>query len=490
MQTPIRQTAALPSFAVSAVILGLCFLGLAGLILRNVELFFSCLTLSIAVKYSVNQLFNRSGFLRIFVIAVMASTVMCWCVGFQGYLYILSLSPSLYVSDTSHTVLSSILSMLAVIALIVGCELTLKILRPSNKTSFFMGTRDAAVLPYIIASGVLFAVYQILFFGTGGISSRWETGNSLPVGSAAYFLGGARSISFIFFAFLGYSLKANLFSRWNLLVYAGVIGTAFIMGLTGGRTYALEPLALVGVGALFSEIGPLKYLKLALLSLPLIPLVIVVIGQARGLADFSSSGMGQRAVLMKEVATKGSSIGNEYDSSSYVIFSRMFEPSAQVVIDAVANSGKRVGFMNFERLQYLFVPKFIMPEKRNLNDGNERLVLDYGFYDSDFTANPITLIADAYERGGPLFVTAYHFVLGAVLSALAFVISKLKSKLLQMAVFVSLARGLITLYSDSVLGSFHILLYATARDFIMLVVCFAIIRIAIRTFSWNASQLT
>jgi hypothetical protein len=483
MKNAKQDARASPPLGLEVVILCLLAFGLAGLIVRRVELFFSCITLAIAFRYSAMQLFRKSGTSRIFVVAVIASTVMCWCVGLQGYLYILSLSPSLYVSETSHTVLSAVLSLTAVVALILGCEFTHKVLNYSGRVVFFSGIKNSEILPYIIAFGILFVVYQIIFFATGGISSRWETGNRLPAGSVAYFLGGAKCLTFPFFAFLGCSLKSNLFSRWNILVYLIVLVIAFILGLTGGRTYALEPLALASVGALFSEIGPRKYLKLALIGAPLIPVIMVVVGQARGVADFSSSGLGQRALLMKEVATKGGSLGNEYDSSSYVIFSRIFEPSAQVVIDAVANSGRRVGFMNFERLQYLFVPKFIMPEKRNLSDGNERLVLDYGYYDSDFTANPLTLIADSYERGGVLFVSIYHLLLGAVLGALAWVVSRARFGLFQLALFVSLSRGLITLYSESVLGSFHVILYGAVRDFIILSVAFSVIHFAARSFS-------
>jgi hypothetical protein len=244
---------------------------------------------------------------------------------------------------------------------------------------------------------------------------------------------------------------------------------AGILGLTGGRTLALEPIVVTLAGAIFSELSWRKILGLGLVAVPLVAFLVIFLGMARGTDAFVNGGSIKDKVKATSSAVQhGTDFGDEYDDPMFNLFGRLYEPAGQTVIDHVTESGKRVYFLHAERLLYVLVPRFLYPQKAALNDGNERLVTDYGFIESEFTSAPMTLIADAYERFGDIGVAIFHLLAGVLLAYIGKWVCRIKSTLLVLILIGCFARSALLLYPESNLGFFNILVYSFLRDLLLI----------------------
>lgn len=157
----------------------------------------------------------------------------------------------------------------------------------------------------------------------------------------------------------------------------------------------------------------------------------------------------------------------------YVVFSRIFEPSAQVVIDDDTDSDMHWGFANFDRLMFVFVPKFAYPAKPPVNDSEERLINFHGIYFDNFTANPLTFLADAYERFGFAGVIGFHIGAGIILVFVGKLVLMARSQLLAVLLLVSFARTTENLYVSSVLEFIVAVTYGFLRDTVVIICIFA-----------------
>jgi hypothetical protein len=199
-------------------------------------------------------------------------------------------------------------------------------------------------------------------------------------------------------------------------------------------------------------------------------LFVVVIGIARG--QFGKESMEGRARGMSEAAQGVSSERDETLQPMVVLFERLFEESAQVVIDQTEHTGHFVGFEGVEALAYVFVPRFIAPDKPTIDDANVILERDFG-YQLWETRVPLTLIGDAYRRGGPIWVLVTGLIAGVVLRVLARVV--LVSVGLDFGV---MALALCTMicfraYTESVFSFASLIVYMCAKQ-IILVFLFAV----------------
>jgi hypothetical protein len=399
--------------------------------------------------------------------AFMLGYVISWCAGFLGFRYILVYKG--YDSILSmHTVVTSGLVLVAVAASVLGGWVVL-VLSTRPVRVLEINFSRPKLLGLLGAFGLFFIVHQVLSFVLMGTSGRWDHGNVNTVGSDSYLLVGTNTMVFPFYVLLGLSLQRRLLTPWNGIVLAILVGIVGLLGLTGGRTVALEPIVVVLGGAFFSELSWRKILGLFVLAVPIVVGIVIFLGMARGTDAFVNGGsVKEKVAATSNVMKQGTDFGNEYDDPMYNLFSRLFEPAAQTVIDNVSQTGKRVYLLNGERLFFVLVPRFIDPQKKVLNDGNERLVTDYGFPESDFTASPITLIADAYERFGFGGVAAFHLMAGALLAYLGQWVCRPRSTLFVLILVVCFARSALLLYPESNLGFFNIVIYSFARDLILI----------------------
>jgi len=144
------------------------------------------------------------------------------------------------------------------------------------------------------------------------------------------------------------------------------------------------------------------------------------------------------------------------------------------VIDAVRNGKEHSGWINCDRLIWLFVPKYLHPEKLPLDDGDERLVRYFGQSSNEFSSSPITLVADAYDRFGVMGVFGSHLFFGFCLIALGRLVLLFRHPLLVIILVACFARLSLRLYPQSVLGFFQATFYAFGRDTIIICVMFLV----------------
>jgi uncharacterized membrane protein len=310
-------------------------------------------------------------------------------------------------------------------------------------------------------------LFQAIYLHVLGFNARWEVGNSNEVGSGSYLVAGLKLIAYPFYALLGLSLKPRLACVWNIavaMIIAAIVGT---LALTGGRSAALEPIIVVFVGATFSMLPWRHVFLLVIASVPLVFFLVIIVGNVRDAAQFNRGGIEEKVSAITTIAKEGRNKGDQYDSPLFVIFSRLYEPSAQTVIDKVTETGNYVGFINVDRLLFVFVPQFAYPEKKPLDDSNERLV-EYGYIATDHTSTPLTLLADSYERFGVVGVAFFHVLAGALLCCAGILILRIRERILALILLICCARAALLMYPVSSLGFFHMLLYALMRDIVVI----------------------
>jgi hypothetical protein len=457
-----------------AIVLGLllpagCFLGgmqELGVSICSIEV------VSLFVFWMVRRCHLTVGLL---LISFLVGYLLSWCVGFLGYCYILPWRG--FDSDIfgRHFMMTSILVLLACGSTCLGGWTAIKLTKPVRNRLIFEGFSTHQLRPQWAAFGVVFFIYQILFFSILGFNARWEIGNSLAVGSNAYWVAGFRSPMIAFYALLGCSLKPPLRSTSNLIVGGIILVCTCLNSLSGGREVALEPFVACLMGALFSPIGWRLLAKIFMLALPLFVALLIVLGWSRNEASgFAGGSVADKIAAFSQTAHKGSIDISAENDPAFQFFSRLFESSGQIVIDDDIESNARVGWLNFDRLPFLFVPQFMYPAKIPVQDGTERLIMDHGFRDDSFSSSPFTFLADTYERFGIKGVIGFHFAAGMILLFMGRLVLATRWQLLGVLLLVCFAKAALRLYPLSVLEFINAIFYGFLRDTVVIACIFVV----------------
>jgi hypothetical protein len=407
-------------------------------------------------------------------IAFLVGYFLSWCVGFLGCRYVLPWRGLGSDLVGRHPVVTAILVLLAVSGTCLGGWTANHLVRPVRNYKLFRGFTVQQMQPQLLVLGTVFLIQQILIFKVMGLNGRWEIGNLNPVGSSAYWLGGIQPSMLSFYVLLGCSLKRSFWSPWNCWVGGIVLACAGLNILTGGRGMVLEIFVLSGIGALFSQIGWRALATLFVLGLPMFIIIIIVIGWSRSMGEFAGGTITDKISTIEKVITKGPEDNSDYGDPYYQLFSRLFEPSAQVVIDDVADNNTHLGWLNFDRLPFLFVPKFVYPSKVQVQDGWERLIKFHGYQDNDFSAAPLTLLADSYERFGITGVIGFHFAAGMLLVLVARLVLVVRWRLLGVIFLGCFTLDALGLYVASVLEFISAISYEFCRDALVITCIFVI----------------
>jgi hypothetical protein len=422
--------------------------------------------------------------------AFLVGYFLSWCVGLLGYCYVLPWRGFSSNVIGRHFAVTATMVFLAVCATCVGGWVAVHLVRPAKNGQLFRGFPRQRLLPQLAVFGASFLAYQIISLAVIGLNARWELGNSLAVGSDAYWVAGLRTSLLAFYALLGFSLSRPLWSAWNLRVAGALLTCLGLNSLTGGRELALEPFVVCAAGALFSPVGSQALVKLSAVTLPVLVAVMLVVGWVRDSGwGFAGGSASDKLAAAAQVLREGPVEMSAYRDPIYQLFSRLFEPSAQDVIDSVTESKTHLGWIDFERVPFVLVPQFIYPEKLSLNDGPERLIRYHGYRANDYSAAPLTILADAYERFGVTGVIAFHLAIGIILVFAGRLVLSVRSELLAVILLVCFAKSALRLYSASVLQFISATSYAYLRDALVISSLFVVGRRMHQSVSTKARSL-
>lgn len=399
------------------------------------------------------------------LVAFLAGYLLSWCIGFLGYYLVLPGRGFAYEVIGSHFEGTAVLVLLAIVGACAGGGLAIRLAGFLWRRVRVEACPWQTLWPQLVVFGPIFLAYQFISLQVVGLNSRWEMGASLPVGSSAYWLGGLRPALLAFYVLLGLSLRRPIRRNRNYFVGAIVLACMGFNSLTGGREYALEPFVMCAGAALFSAIGWRALAALCALALPVIVAVMLVIGWARGAGlGFEGGSAAEKVAALGQVIREGSSETSVASDPAYLFFSRLFESSAQGVMDDTTESNTRLGWLDFDRLQFLYTPRFLYPDKPALNDGWERLVRFHGYADNDYSSAPLTILADAYERFGAPGVVLFHFAAGVILVFIGRLVLALRWDVLKLVLLVCFGKAALRLYAASVLQFVSITCYSFVRD--------------------------
>jgi hypothetical protein len=270
----------------------------------------------------------------------------------------------------------------------------------------------------LLLAALLFVIVATVLVLHGYFSSRWIHDTKENAFGAEYFVYGLGPMIYIVFFVLGARMQAVLLSPANTIVLGMVAMLAFVQSLSGGREASLTMGAYFLLGTSASALSARSRTTLALGMAAAGALLIVTVGFARGAGDFADSSLQERASAVGQATGARTGDTGEHTFLEGIV-GRIFETSAQIVIDSTVATGRYAGFDRVERLRFVLIPKFLAPEKLGVDDGTEILRRDYGYMLDDFTGVPMTLVADAFRRGGWEWVCVVGLIAGAWLRILA-----------------------------------------------------------------------
>jgi|GEM_PF-1769749 len=404
----------------------------------------------------------------------LGGTILSYGIAVLGCVYFLE--PYGFIFGL-HVTVTFVLLLLTVLGTLLG-SLVADLLWPPQKLQrcFSLGGGNVSPLTLLVF-GFIWVSMMTENYVAGGFSARWETGNSLDPSSSLYVVSALINITLPFFMLLGASCSKCFLSVGNLIRISILAFCAIVFGMTGGREFAIRYGMYFLVGVLYSS-TPLKYFKWLLITVFLGSLVFLyVVGAARTMQNFGESSASDRLSMLAETLSAGSEKDDSGEGAAFLLLTRIAEPSGQIVIDHVTDTQDYVGLMNLDRLIYLYVPKFVMPDKPSMDDGFERLVERHGFEYNPFSSAPITLMADSYERGGYIatFFISLFISVFLVLYARSFWL--IPEPVLRAIFMVHFTVSCLRLYSFSLLGILTLLLYYLPKDFLFIFLIYFSVKI-------------
>ena len=282
---------------------------------------------------------------------------------------------------------------------------------PSLNSAAFLERWETFVI-----TGVIHLVSTVLIY-VSAANTRWDPGEATDATTLA--LGTGRIVHLFFFV-AGYQLRPGLLRPRNLALIVTGLGLSLGAGLLRGyREAALLNLILFAYGAfLKARVEARLRMPLAFMAAALVPIALIymqAVGEAR--EEFAHKGLGERLNLTAE------QLGSDEQSPGHGgmedLWARLFPLPGQDVIARLKGMGHYAGFEHFDRLLYVMVPKFIVPEKETTEIGPEVLARDFQYYTLGETHRvPITLVADCYRRGGWPWIIVVGLLTGAWLRCL------------------------------------------------------------------------
>jgi hypothetical protein len=396
---------------------------------------------------------------RFLVLAWLIGQNLAWVVGIIGYYYL----PKPDEFELGIQVSMSIfLANLSIWGVILG---SLAVLPPKKaartETGFFV-LPEGELWRLVCAFGAVSLGYALLSLAAGALSARWS---HLEAGSIRYYLDSVFVVIYCFYFFLGASMRPGSASGGNLARLGVLAAGLAVTGFSGSRAFGLRLGIYFLAGLIFSPY-PLRRIVFGLARFIPIALVFTfVVGAARGGTNFAEVGLQERLGLMADaLAGKLEAKGELQNYPVFSIFERLATPQGQVVIDDVVEKGELRGFLNFDRIATFFLPKVLVGDKKPADDGYERLIEHHNFRDDPGTSAPITFLADAFERGGDLWVFTCSFLLGAWLTVLGSWLSRLGDPCLRAILLMHCAIVCLEMYPRSVLGTLSAATYGLGRD--------------------------
>ncbi|MHC5765038.1 MAG: hypothetical protein ACYTXI_05300 [Nostoc sp.] len=400
---------------------------------------------------------------RMLSISYSISQFICWVIGFLGCVYFLS--PKGF-DIGKHTIVTMVLINLVIWGSLVGTSIAKPFKKnPSKCLNYNEKITSELTYKGFQITGAIFVFFMVVNYLSGGFFARQQIGNAVETGSPLYFLTAFSTLQYLFFLFLGVRLSRPILNQSNIVSLIILIFSMLVASLTGGRGFSIRMLIYTILGSFYSNLKSKDIIKFIIISIPFVLFFTITIGNVRGNLDFSDSiNLVTRAELIGKAATGNlEATGSDYDDPLYSTFTRIAEPTGQIVIDHVAETGSYIGLRNFERITTLFIPK-IISDKKPMDDGGERLRDEYGVDITQFTNAPITSMADAFERGGYGAVFMFSLIMSFYLTKLSGYIGRLKNQLLRITLRISFAYTCSVLYAPSILGCISIITYNFIRD--------------------------
>ncbi len=437
----------------------------------ELALAFSALIIVTLNVYYLNRIGHMvSGILPLLMVG---GTLTCWVLGFLGCIYLLG---STGYSIGVYTIQTMVLVNIFLVGSLVGMFLAFLILGHKPEREVIYNLPESQVVKGLIITLAVLSIWTILSYIGGILTGRALLGKFISPESLLYFTSAFSAVQYLFFFFLGAYMKEPFISRRNLLILATLVVFGILFALPGGREISLRIIFVFLAGVLFSHLKLKNFRIIVSFFAVFAVMLIFVIGYIRSYGDFTQKNIKERVDLIIEVAKKHEPLyNNEYDNPLYSVFTRIAEPSGQIVIDSTVQGMPYAGFINFDRLRYLYTPKFIDKNKPPMDDSSERLFTEYNVPYSEFTSSPITLLADSFARWGytGVFVTA--LILSFILSFVGRAFYSIKNKLWSAVLIIYFASVALRLYALSVLGNINVIAYILPRDIVIIIIVMLII---------------
>jgi hypothetical protein len=187
-----------------------------------------------------------------------------------------------------------------------------------------------------------------------------------------------------------------------------MVGLLLIIGFsTGSRGLFLAPILYLFVGTYFFvpiRRFPLEAAVATVILFIFVPLVLVM-ATYRSSQEFRQTAgwqVGERVRGFTRTATEAKSELDEQATARqdrYQFGVQMIGTSDTIVYEKTPSEIPFVGFENFDRIMYVWIPKFFMRDKPYLQDGND-IVVGYTGVFFKRSASTISLLADLYRRFG------------------------------------------------------------------------------------------
>jgi hypothetical protein len=264
-----------------------------------------------------------------------------------------------------------------------------------------------------VACGVI-AIISTILVNIVGLTPR---GTQIHFGPLFNVIAGIENAVYLLPAvFLGLSVADR---SWQYTILVGISWVSIFIGsvLQSGRSvFLMNVLIAAFTWSMFqSESKKLRKLVLILAILSLFTLMLLGAYRSKYNPYLSTSSRVQRlwrTITEFEIST------NYLQRQAVEVADRLYEPPSVELLLYSLQSGARDPWYALDQLLFMYVPKFLFPEK---GSGTYRdLLYELGFVSySEVSGAPVILIADAYYRGGASGVVIVYALTGVVLAWLA-----------------------------------------------------------------------